>query len=268
MTAPPLLEADGIDLALGGAAILRGAGLCAQPGRLVAVLGPNGAGKSTLLRVAAGLRAPDAGAVRWSGRPASQLGPRRLARLRAYLPQRPAAPDGVTVHEAVAAGRAPHVGVLRRPTARDREVVGAALRRAGVEALAERRLSTLSGGELQRTAIALALAQETPALLADEPTAALDLGATAQAATLLRELADDGLAVVVVLHDLALAAAIADEVVVLSGGRAVASGAPDAVLDRDLLAEVWRVEAGLERGADGATALRVRWLGGAPTAGG
>ena len=112
--------------------------------------------------------------------------------------------------------------------------------------LAERKLTTLSGGELQRVQIAVGLAQEAPALIADEPTAHLDLGATAAVARLLRGLADDGLAVLLVVHDLALAAAVADRVVVLSRGRAVATGAPADVLDPDRLAEVWNVDAALE----------------------
>ena len=164
------------------------------------------------------------------------------------MPQRARVPDGVRVHEAVAIGRAPHLGPLQRPTRGDRDAVDRAMARAGVTAFADRKLTTLSGGELQRVQVAVALAQEAPALLADEPTSSLDLGATSVMARLLRGLADDGLAVILVVHDLALAAAVADEVVVVSGGqdrRRRRSGRPSS--PRSLLAEVWHVDAGLVR---------------------
>lgn len=245
----------------GGRAILRGARLRATPGRLVAVVGPNGAGKSTLVRAAAGIQPLAAGEVRWNDRPAKALGLRRLARIRAFLPQRPSVPAGVTVRDVVELGRAPHIGPLRRPSAADHDAVDRALERTDTAEFAQRRLATLSGGELQRVQIAIAIAQQTPALLADEPTSSLDLGAASSVARLLRRLAvDDGLAVVMVCHDLALASAIADEVVVVANGATVATGAPDTILTTDRLAEIWHVEAGIEHSADGRTALRVSWL--------
>jgi iron complex transport system ATP-binding protein len=247
-------------VSLGGAEILHGADLAAEPGRLVAVVGPNGAGKSTLVRAAAGLQRLDSGSVTWGGEDVGALRGRKLAQRRAFVPQRARVPDGVRVHEAVAIGRAPHLGPLSRPTRGDHDAVERAMARAGVTAFADRRLTTLSGGELQRVQVAVALAQEAPALLADEPTSSLDLGATSLIARLLRGLADDGLAVVLVVHDLALAAAVADEVVVVSGGRTVAAGPPSEVLTDGLLADVWHVDATLS-GGDGRTALHVDWLG-------
>jgi iron complex transport system ATP-binding protein len=245
---------------LGGTEVLHGADLDASAGRLVAVVGPNGAGKSTLVRAAAGLQRLESGSVRWEGEDVARLRGRRLARRRAFVPQRARVPDGVRVHEAVAIGRAPHLGPLQRPTRGDRDAVERAMVRAGVVEFADRRLTTLSGGELQRVQVAVALAQEAPALLADEPTSSLDLGATSMMARLLRGLADDGMAVVLVVHDLALAAAVADDVVVLSGGHTVAAGPPADVLTQELLADVWHVDAGLVHGA-GRTALHVDWLG-------
>ena len=199
--------------------------------------------------------------MHWGGEELGRLRARRLARLRAFVPQRPQVPAGVNVHDAVRIGRSPHVGPLQRMTRADHDAVARALARAGVDAFAGRMLTTLSGGELQRVQIAVALAQEAPALIADEPTSHLDLGAAAGVARLLRGLAHDGLAVVLVVHDLALAAAVADRVVVMDGGRTVASGAADEVLDAQRIAEVWRVDAALERDAEGRTALRVGWLG-------
>ncbi len=136
------------------------------------------------------------------------------------------------------------------------------MERARVSRFAERDLTTLSGGELQRVQIAVGLAQEAPVLIADEPTSQLDLGATIGVAGLLRELAGGGLAVLLVVHDLALAAAIADTVVVVSEGRTVARGAATEVLTSERLAEVWGADAHLSA-HQGRTALHVAWLGAA-----
>lgn len=261
-----LMEAHAVQVTIAGSPILHGADLTVDAGRLVAVVGPNGAGKSTLARAVAGLQRISAGTVRWSGQDVQRLRGRRLARIRAFIPQRPRVPDGITVREAVGIGRSPHVRPLQLPTRGDRDAVERAMARAGIAALADRMLTTLSGGELQRAQIAVGLAQEAPVLIADEPTSHLDLGAAAAMARLLRGLAADGLAVVLVAHDLALAAAVADTVVVMSGGRSVAAGPPHDVLDRERLAHVWNVDAALEAGPDGRTALRVAWLNGASAA--
>lgn len=256
----PALEARDVHVRLGGTPIVHGAELSLRRGGLVALVGPNGAGKSTLARAAAGLLRTASGSVRCLGEDVGRVRGRRLARMRAFLPQRPRVPDGVTVLEAVRIGRSPHLRPLQRATRADRRAVEQAMERAGVARFASRRLTTLSGGELQRVQIAIALAQGAPLLLADEPTSHLDLGATVAVARLLRGLADDGLAVLVVAHDLSLAAAIADSVVVMSAGRTVAFGPAAEVLDRSRLAEVWEVGASLEADADGRTALRVDWL--------
>jgi iron complex transport system ATP-binding protein len=254
------LEARGVTVTIGGTTILEGADLSLAAGRLVAVVGPNGAGKSTLVRAVAGIQRFSGGSVSWLGTDVRRLRGRRLARIRAFVPQRPRVPDGLSVREALRIGRSAQIGPLRRATRADHDAVDRALERAGVAQFADRRLTTLSGGELQRVQIAVALAQGAPVLLADEPTSHLDLGATVVVARLLRRLADEGLAVLLVLHDLAVAAAIADTVVVMSSGRTVATGAPHEVLDRERLAAVWEVDATLQRGEDGATALHVAWL--------
>jgi iron complex transport system ATP-binding protein len=251
-----LLEARGVQVRIGDVDILHGADLCVRSGELVAVVGPNGAGKSTLSRAVSGLQKLESGDVRWSGTPLEELRGRRIARLRAFVPQRAPVPAGVTVREAVELGRSPHIKPLGRPTRHDREAVDRALERTNVSAFADRKLTTLSGGELQRVQIAVGLAQEAPVLIADEPTSHLDLGATASVARLLRGLADDGLSVILVVHDLALAAAVADTVVVMAKGRSAATGTPRDVLTPDRLSEIWGVDASLdERGA-----LHVNWL--------
>jgi iron complex transport system ATP-binding protein len=263
----PLLAVRGLQVRLGGREIVRSADLELRRGRLVAVVGPNGAGKSTIVRAAAGLLRPAGGTVQWDGTDVRRVGARRLSRLRAFVPQRPQVPAGITAHEAVMIGRSSHVGALRRPGAADRAAVDAALERSAALELGDRQLTTLSGGELQRVQLAVGLAQGAPALIADEPTSALDLGATATMARLLRALADDGLGVVLVVHDLALASAIADEVVVVEAGETVATGAPHDVLTTERLARTWRVDAALRADDDGRTALHVGWLG-APAADG
>ena len=254
-----MLEARDIGVVFDETTILDGVELTVSPGEVVAIVGPNGAGKSTLARVAAGLLRPTTGEVRWDGEDIRKISRRRLARLRAFVPQRPRVPEGVLVREAVAMGRAPHIGPLRSAGAADHAAVDDAMRRAGVFELRDRRLTTLSGGELQRTQIAIGLAQGAPTLIADEPTAALDLGASAEIARILRGLADDGLATVVVIHDLGLAAALADRVLILDRGRQVAMGDPREELTGERLARIWNVDARLEHAGPGHTGLHVRW---------
>jgi iron complex transport system ATP-binding protein len=257
--APPQLEARGVEVEIGGTPILRGADLSLDRGELVAIVGPNGAGKSTLVRAVAGLQPLASGVVKWSGRTLPGLRGRELARVRAFVPQRMPAPAGVGVREAVTIGRSSHLRPLRRLNGEDQEAIEAAMERTGIASFAERPLSTLSGGELQRVQIAIGLAQEAPVLIADEPTSQLDLGATVGIATLLRDLADDGLAVLLVVHDLALAAAMADRAVIVSRGRTVASGDPQAVISSEHLAAIWGADAQLSA-AGGRTALHVAWL--------
>ncbi|HWM62543.1 MAG TPA: ABC transporter ATP-binding protein [Solirubrobacterales bacterium] len=256
----PLLEAHGVEVEIGGTPILRGAELRLDRGQLAVVVGPNGAGKSTLVRAVSGLQGTSAGTVLWSGRAVGEMRGRELARVRAFVPQRMPVPAGVSVREAVTIGRSSHLRPLRRLTGSDRDAIGAAMERARVTRFAERALTTLSGGELQRVQIAVGLAQEAPVLIADEPTSQLDLGATVGIATLLRELVDEGgLTVLLVVHDLALATAVADTATIVSEGRTVATGPPGEVLSTERLAEIWGADARLTE-HEGRTALHVAWL--------
>ncbi len=258
-SAVPLLEAEAVEVEIGGTPILTGADLRLGCGELVAVVGPNGAGKSTLVRAVAGLQGLSAGSVLWGGRSIDGIRGREFSRLRAFVPQRMPVPAGVTVREAVTIGRSSHLRMLGRLTRADRDAVEGAIVRVAVGRFAERSLTTLSGGELQRVQIAIGLAQDAPVLIADEPTSQLDLGATIGVASLLRGLVADGLTVLLVVHDLALALAVADTVVVVSEGRTVAAGAPTEVLTPERLAAVWGADARLSE-HDGRTALHVAWL--------
>lgn len=254
-----LLEARGVTASAGGTEILEGVDLELGRGELVAVLGPNGAGKSTFARVACGLMKPSGGTIVWDGRDLAGLKGRELAGIRAFVPQRAQVPTGVTVEDAVRIGRSSHIKPFQGFTGADREAIEAALAMARIEQFRDRMLDTLSGGEMQRVQIAVGLAQEAPALVADEPTAQLDLGATAEVSRLLRELVDRGMGVLLIVHDLALAAAIADRVTVISDGRSIATGTPSEVLTEKLIAEVWGVDAELVR-REGRSALHVGWL--------
>lgn len=207
-------------------------------GEVVALVGPNGAGKSTLLAVLAGELDPGHGTVELDGRPLTGWTPIDMARRRAVLPQAHTVGFPFTAAEVVAMGRAPW---QRTPRAgHDDTAVAAALAATDSTHLAGRAFTGLSGGERARVALARVLAQDTTTLLLDEPTAALDLGHQEAVLTLAAERAAAGAAVVVVLHDLASAAAYADRVAVLDDGRLAAAGTPREVLTGELLSRIYR----------------------------
>ncbi|MEU1981456.1 heme ABC transporter ATP-binding protein [Nocardia sp. NPDC019395] len=207
-------------------------------GEVVALVGPNGAGKSTLLAVLAGELEPGHGSVELDGRSLTHWTPIDMARRRAVLPQSHTVGFPFTAAEVIAMGRAPW---QRTPRAdRDREIIAAAMAATDCTHLAGRAFPSLSGGERARVALARVLAQDTATLLLDEPTAALDLGHQEAVLTLAADRAAAGAAVVVVLHDLASAAAYADRVAVIDGGRLAAAGAPREVLTDELLSRVYR----------------------------
>ncbi len=233
-----MLEAQELAVRLGGSLRLDAVSVSLQPGTLMAVIGPNGAGKSTLLRAISGELKPERGRVTIGGRPAGDWRRLLLARQMAVMGQTPVLAFDFTVRELVALGRAPHRGT---PLARhDKAFVATAIELAGLKEFAERSVPTLSGGERQRAFFAKAVAQlmtrpgQLPGaeclLLLDEPTAALDLAQQARVLGAARRIADAGSAVLAVLHDLNLAAAYADRILVLVDGKCVGAGRPDEVL--------------------------------------
>ncbi|MFE2355384.1 heme ABC transporter ATP-binding protein [Streptomyces parvulus] len=232
-----LAEADAVRVLLGGRPVLDGVGVRVRAGEVLALVGPNGAGKSTLLGVLAADVPPAEGVVRVHGRPAGQWSAPELALRRAVLPQSASLSFPFPVAEVVRMGRAPWAGGERE--AEDDAAVAEAMARTEVAGFAGRPFSALSGGERARVALARVLAQRAPLLLLDEPTAALDLRHQELVLRLCRERARAGDAVVVVLHDLALAAAYADRVAVLRAGRIAAEGPPAEVFAEDLLSEVY-----------------------------
>ena len=230
---------NAVSLARQGNPVLHGVSLSVAKGEMIGLIGPNGAGKTALLRLAVGFEKPDAGEVRLDDGPLSALPAAERARRLAYLPQQPETAWPITVAQAVALGRLPHGD-------RDEGAVARALEAVGMSEFKDRPLTRLSGGERALVLLARALAVEAGLLLLDEPTANLDPAHQLRVMEVLRRRADHGDAVVVVMHDLSLAARSCDRLAVLHQGRLAADGAPDAILDDPLLREVFSIT--VERG--------------------
>ncbi|MFJ6687895.1 heme ABC transporter ATP-binding protein [Streptomyces sp. NPDC091294] len=232
-----LAAAEGLRVRLGGRPVLDGVDVEVRAGEVLALVGPNGAGKSTLLGALAADVPAAEGVVRVHGRPVTDWSAHELALRRAVLPQSASLSFPFAVAEVVRMGRAPWAGGDREDE--DDTAVAEAMARTEVTGFAERPFSSLSGGERARVALARVLAQRAPLLLLDEPTAALDLRHQELVLRLCRQRARAGDAVVVVLHDLALAAAYADRVALLRSGRIAAGGPPSEVFAEGLLSEVY-----------------------------
>jgi iron complex transport system ATP-binding protein len=226
----PAIYTTGVTVTAGSQQLLGPVDVTVGTGDWVNVIGPNGAGKSKLLRAIAGLAAA-AGRIELAGQPLGGLDRRERARLVAYVAQQPVLPPGLTVEQYVLLGRSPHLGLLSSEGEADLAAVDAALARLGLAKLAGRRLGTLSGGERQRASLARALAQEPAILLLDEPTSALDVGHQQEVLELIDDQRNDlDLTVLSTMHDLTLAAQYGDYIVLLAGGKVVASGPPVQVL--------------------------------------
>ena len=233
MSAAPVGGRAALGVRAGERWLAREIDFAVAPGEVVALVGPNGAGKSTVLRLLAGDVAPAEGRVQIDGRPVDAWSPRELALRRAVLPQQTVLEFAFTAREVVAMGRAPRRGDA------DEAVVTRELRRTDALQVAERIYPSLSGGEQARVALARVLAQEAPILLLDEPTASLDLRHQQMIMEVARQVAAAGGLVVVVLHDLNLAAAFGDRVCVMRDGRIVADGAPWQTMTETLLSDVF-----------------------------
>ncbi|HWQ12676.1 MAG TPA: ABC transporter ATP-binding protein [Roseiflexaceae bacterium] len=229
------LVIDNLTAGYRGEPAVRGVSLRACGGEVLALIGPNGAGKTTLLRAIDATLRPISGTVRLDGTDVTALGPTERARRIALVPQGLRLPEGFTVAEVVLMGRNPHLPPLGGERPQDYELARQAMRRAGVLALAGRRVHEISGGEQQRVLIARALAQTPRVLLLDEATAHLDLRHQGAIMRLVRRLARGGLAVIAAMHDLNLAAFYADRLALLRAGELLACGRPAAVLTPELL---------------------------------
>jgi iron complex transport system ATP-binding protein len=234
------LAADAVTLAYGDRTIIDELDLEVPTGRITAIVGANGCGKSTLLRAFARLLTPASGGVLLDGQAIHRMPSRELARTLGILPQSPIAPEGIAVADLVGRGRQPHQRMLARWSADDYAAVAEALEATGVADLADRSVDELSGGQRQRVWIAMALAQRTEILLLDEPTTFLDVTHQVEVLDLLVDLnRDRGTTVVMVLHDLNLAARYADHLVAVRDGGVHAQGTPHEVITEQNVHEVF-----------------------------
>jgi len=243
MSEVALLTARGLGVTLSGRVVLKDVSLALQARHLVALVGPNGAGKTTLLRSLAGL-IPSDGTIEIGGQALSSLPLRERAKRFGYLPQGHVVHWPLPARDIVALGRYPHGATdPARLSPGDTEAVLRAMQAVDVMQFSERRVTELSGGERSRVALARVLAVEAPVILADEPTASLDPRHQIDVMKNLRTTADNGVLVIVVTHDLGLAARFADHVLVLREGRLVSQGTPSVALSEQVMADVFRISA-------------------------
>jgi iron complex transport system ATP-binding protein len=243
VTARHSLTAEELSLAYGERTVIEGLDLAVPAGRITAIVGANACGKSTLLRSMSRLLSPKAGQVLLDGRAVHRMPARELARTLGLLPQSPIAPEGITVADLIGRGRHPHQGVFSRWSREDDAAVAAALEATHTVELADRAVDELSGGQRQRVWIAMALAQQTDLLLLDEPTTFLDVAHQVEVLDLLTDLnRTRGTTIVMVLHDLNLAARYADHLVALADGRVHAAGTPTEVLTEDCVRAVFGLD--------------------------
>ncbi|GAB3741901.1 ABC transporter ATP-binding protein [Microlunatus parietis] len=243
MIGSTLLELTEVTVIGGDTTIVDRVTTTAAAGSVIGLIGPNGAGKSTLLRTVTGTVRPAAGSVLIDGRPIRGWSARELARAVAFVPQNTNVDFGFTVRDVVLMGRHPHLGRFGVEGPADRELAEAALERTGTARLADRVITTLSGGERQLVLIAKALAQQPRILVLDEPVSALDLRHQLTVLRLIEAVAATGCLVVVAIHDLELAARCCDRLLLLDRGRLLADGPPAEVLRPDLIRAAFGVEA-------------------------
>ncbi|OCP15757.1 MULTISPECIES: ATP-binding cassette domain-containing protein [unclassified Ensifer] len=242
----PLLALSDVRHSIGSKRILAGIDLSLEAGRIYGLVGPNGSGKSTLLKILARQLTAESGRILLEGKEFGDWPGRAFARKIAYMPQFTPATDGMTVRELISLGRFPWHGTLGRFTAHDRSLVDAAIARTELGDFADRPVANMSGGERQRAWIAMMLAQDARCLLLDEPTSALDLAHQSSMLSLLQSLARERqLTIVIVLHDINLAARHCDELFALNAGRIAHRGGPDAIMQNDVLQAIFGVQMGV-----------------------
>lgn len=238
-----MIELDSVSVGYNHRAVVNNVTLKAEPGQMLALVGPNGSGKSTLIKGMTRVVDLYSGRIRIDGCDIAAMRPNELARLVATVPQNPVLPGTFTAFELVLMGRTPHLGLLRYEGGRDVAIAWQAMEATRTESFAERRVSELSGGEMQRLVIARALTQQPRAILLDEPTANLDINHQVAILNLVKGLClQRSLTVVVALHDLNLAAQYCDRMVMLNGGRVYAEGTPSDILTAANIKEVYGAE--------------------------
>ncbi|MFX4272657.1 ABC transporter ATP-binding protein [Propionibacteriaceae bacterium Y1685] len=234
-----MINACDVGVRIGDKDLLAGVSFAIMPGEWVGVVGPNGAGKSTLLRTLVGLT-QHTGQVFVAHADVRAMSAKELARIVAVVVQQPVIPQGIVVADYVLLGRSPHLGLLQRETRHDRARVSQVLELLALTEFSDRRMQTLSGGELQRVYLARALVQEPQVLLLDEPTSALDIGHQQEVLGLIDQIRQDSaLTVVSTMHDLTMAGEYADRILLLHQGRILRDGPPEEVLEPHLLARTY-----------------------------
>jgi iron complex transport system ATP-binding protein len=241
-----LFRLEEVGFAIDGRCLLQPLTLDLPARRMTALIGHNGSGKSTLLKLLARQQQPSTGRIQFEGEALASWKDRAFARKVAYLPQQPPPAPGMLVRELVALGRYPWHGALGRFRQSDRDKVAAALELTGITAFTDRLVDTLSGGERQRVWLAMLVAQDAECLLLDEPISALDILHQVEVLDLVHRLARErGLGVVVVLHDINMAARFCDEIIALHGGRLIARGAPDKLMHPEQLEAIYGLPMGI-----------------------
>ncbi|WP_390910439.1 ATP-binding cassette domain-containing protein [Pseudosulfitobacter sp. SM2401] len=240
----PLFTVSNLSLRFGHAQVYDRFSVTVPIGGLTGIIGPNGCGKSTLLRCLAGIQKPDRGRIALNGRPLAQLADSARARQIAYLPQEPPNLPEMTVAGLIGKGRAPWRRAFAPFSRADKTAIDTALQSTGLAELRNRRLATLSGGQRQRAWLAMALAQNTPVILLDEPTSYLDIQHQLSLLKLLRTLADDQhRSIIMVLHDLTLAGRFCDHVLGLRAGQLICAGPPEHAITQDTVAALYDIHA-------------------------
>ena len=238
---PPIVRVAGVSAGYGEKAVLRRVDFTLRAGECAALLGPNGSGKTTLLRAISGVLAPQAGEIELLGRPIRVLNPRQRARMVAVVPQRGQLPQGLTARQMVLLGRFAHLGWMGAYNRKDYAAADSALDETGAATLAHRRLTELSGGELQRVLLARALAQQSPLLLLDELAAGLDWARMVELFDLLERRRAAGACVLMAVHDCNLAALYATRLMGLKGGDLVFDGPVAKVFTEENLGALYNI---------------------------
>lgn len=240
----PALEGCGISVGYGSVTIIPELDVDIPKGKVTSIIGPNGCGKSTLLKALSRMLPVTSGSVLLDGKAIASMPTAAVAQKMAMLPQSPQAPGGLTVRELVSYGRYPHQKGFGRLKDEDRRIIDWALAITGMESFAERDLDALSGGQRQRAWIAMALAQDTPIILLDEPTTYLDLAHQLEVLELLQRLnREQGKTIALVIHELNLAARFSDWMIAMKAGRVIANGPAEEVMTPGVLREAFNIEA-------------------------
>jgi len=237
------VEVQGIGLAYGRNVVMRDLTFQVMPGEMVGLIGPNGSGKSTIIKALSRVISPYSGKIFLDGKNISKIPREDLARLLGVVPQMPLLPSAFTAFEIVLMGRNPHLGLFQYEGPRELAIAWRAMERTATQALAERRIGELSGGEIQRLVIARVLAQETKVILLDEPTGNLDIGHQVEILDLIKNLClENSLTVLAALHDLNLASQYCDRLIMINNGRIHTEGIPREVINAKNVEEVYGVE--------------------------